>query len=236
VIRALDHVVLAAADLERAARNYETLLGRPPVWSGEGSPRRARFGLANMALVLSAADGGEAGFVGLGFGSADPAETLRMLERRGLGPGGGDGVAITVTPIADPEPEAVRDDLVEALDHVVILSPNPDRAVALYGARLGLDFRLDRANPQWGTRLMFFRCGGAVLEVSADLKAPVSDGPDRITGLAWRVRNPRAAQRRLAAAGLDVSQVRPGRKPGTAVFTLRSGLEGAPALLIGPAG
>ena len=83
---------------------------------------------------------------------------------------------------------------------------------------------------------MFFRCGGAVLEVSADLKAPVSDGPDRITGLAWRVRSPRAAQRRLAAAGLDVSQVRPGRKPGTAVFTLRSGLEGAPALLIGPAG
>lgn len=80
---------------------------------------------------------------------------------------------------------------------------------------------------------MFFRCGGAVVEISADLAAPPSDEPDRITGLAWRVRDPRAAHARIAAAGFDVSEVRDGRKPGTAVFTVRSGVVGAPALMIG---
>jgi hypothetical protein len=74
-----------------------------------------------------------------------------------------------------------------------------------------------------------------VIEISADLKAPVGDGPDRITGLAWRVADPDAAQARLAAAGLDVSPVRAGRKPGTRVFTLRAGVPGAPALLLGGA-
>ncbi len=234
MIVALDHVALAAEDLGKAALDYETLLGRPPIWSGKGEARRARFALSNMALEIRASEGAS-GFVGLGFGSADPGETLRILERRGLTPAATHGIAMTIVPLAESAPMADRDDLIEALDHVVILTPNPDRAVALYGARLGLDFRLDRANPQWGTRLMFFRCGGAVVEVSADLKAPVSDGPDRITGLAWRVRSPSAARDRLAAAGLDVSDVRPGRQPGAAVFTLRSGVEGAPALLIGPA-
>jgi len=38
---------------------------------------------------------------------------------------------------------------------------------------------------------------------------------------------------RLARAGFDVSEARAGRKPGTRVFTLRSGLIGAPALVIG---
>jgi hypothetical protein len=47
------------------------------------------------------------------------------------------------------------------------------------------------------------------------------------------VRDPAAARARLAAAGFDVSDVRPGRKPGTSVFTVRSGVPGAPSLFIG---
>ena len=43
---------------------------------------------------------------------------------------------------------------VSDLDHVVIRTPDPDRAAALYGARLGLDMRLDREVR--GSRLMFF--------------------------------------------------------------------------------
>jgi catechol 2,3-dioxygenase-like lactoylglutathione lyase family enzyme len=130
---------------------------------------------------------------------------------------------------ADPAGEGA----VVALDHAVVATTHPNRAAALYGARLGLDFRLDRTNPQWGTRLMFFRCGDAVIEVAADLNAPASDAPDRLTGLAWRVADPDAAQARIAAAGFDVSSVRAGRKPGTRVFTVRSGVAGAPTLLIG---
>jgi catechol 2,3-dioxygenase-like lactoylglutathione lyase family enzyme len=121
---------------------------------------------------------------------------------------------------------------VVGLDHVVINTTNPDRALAFYGARLGLDFRLDRSNPQWGSRLMFFRCGGAVVEVGARLDAPIGDAQDRLSGLAWRIPDPDAAQARLAKAGFDVSDVRTGRKPGTRVFTVRSGVPGAPTLML----
>lgn len=118
------------------------------------------------------------------------------------------------------------------LDHVVVHTANPERAVAVYGGRLGLDLRLDRSNPDWGVRQLFFRAGAAVVEMGASLKTPVSDAPDRFGGLAWRVTDADAARARIAAAGFDVSEVRAGRKPGTKVFTVRSGVPAAPALMI----
>jgi catechol 2,3-dioxygenase-like lactoylglutathione lyase family enzyme len=121
---------------------------------------------------------------------------------------------------------------VTELDHVVIHTANPDRALAVYGAKLGLDLRLDRSNSDWGVRQLFFRCGAAVVEFGASLKTPASDKPDSFGGLAWRVADPEAAQARLAAAGFDVSDVRTGRKPGTHVFTVRSGFPSSPALMI----
>ena len=41
-----------------------------------------------------------------------------------------------------------------------------------------------------------------------------------------------AAHARIASAGFDVSDVKTGRKPGTRVFTVRSGVVAAPALVI----
>jgi catechol 2,3-dioxygenase-like lactoylglutathione lyase family enzyme len=233
MIVGLDHIGLALADPESAARAYEVLMGVAP---RPGAARR--FQLSNMALEIAA--GGEEPCFSLGFAADDLAETIRVLGRRGiasengrLAAGATHGVAITLAAASSEPAPPTRPDAPHALDHVVIHTPDPERAVALYGGRLGLDLRLDRSNPQWGSRLLFFRCGGAVVEIGADLKAPVSDGPDRITGLAWRVADPAAAQARLAAAGLDVSPVRAGRKPGTMVFTLRSGVPGAPALMLG---
>jgi catechol 2,3-dioxygenase-like lactoylglutathione lyase family enzyme len=121
---------------------------------------------------------------------------------------------------------------VTGLDHVVVRTPDPERATALYGARLGLDMRLDRSNPAWGARLLFFRCGDLIVEVAHDLKAGVGDGPDRLWGLSWRVPDAEATRARLQAAGLDVSEVRAGRKPGTRVLTLRDGTCGVPTLLL----
>jgi catechol 2,3-dioxygenase-like lactoylglutathione lyase family enzyme len=124
------------------------------------------------------------------------------------------------------------DAAVESLDHVVIETPDPERAAALYGARLGLPMALDRTNPDWGTRLMFFHCGGTVIEVAHRLKGGHGNGPDSIRGLAWRVADADAARGRLAASGIDVSEVRQGRKPGSRVFTVRSGTFGVPTLVI----
>jgi catechol 2,3-dioxygenase-like lactoylglutathione lyase family enzyme len=140
--------------------------------------------------------------------------------------------ALPSAPRLAPEPAAVT-----GLDHVVIRTPDPERATALYGARLGLDMRLDRSNEAWGARLLFFRCGDLIVEVAHDLKAGRGDGPDRLWGLSWRVPDAAAARARLQAAGLDVSEVRAGRRPGTRVLTLRAGTCGVPTLLLerGPA-
>jgi len=242
VITGLDHIRVGVAHLEEAARAYEALLGFGPrrETSATGGSS-VRFELSNTAMELHAGD--VEGLSGLGFTVDDAEDAAQALGRRGLSSSLGvidenltGGVAMSLVEAPAPHRSVTADGAVEAVDHVVIHTRNPDRAVALYGARLGLDFRLDRTNPQWGSRLLFFRCGGAVLEISADLKAPVSDAPDRITGLAWRVRDPHAAQARVAAAGFDASELRDGRKPGTAVFTVRSGVVGAPALVIGPVG
>ncbi|PZQ62263.1 MAG: glyoxalase, partial [Phenylobacterium zucineum] len=107
-------------------------------------------------------------------------------------------------PPATPSGEAP----ITRLDHVVVMTPNVDRALAVYGAKLGLDLRLDRENPKWNARQLFFRCGDSVIEMAAKIGGPITDEPDRSGGLAWRVDEPHLAQARIAAAGFDVSEVR----------------------------
>jgi catechol 2,3-dioxygenase-like lactoylglutathione lyase family enzyme len=120
---------------------------------------------------------------------------------------------------------------VTAMDHVVIATADPERAAALYGARLGLDMALDRSHPDWG-RLMFFRCGDLVVEIVHRPGQDTRADHDRLWGLSWRVADIDATRTRLVAAGVDVSDVRPGRKPGTRVLSVRSGACGIPTLLV----
>ena len=122
---------------------------------------------------------------------------------------------------------------VTSLDHLVINTPNPERAIALYGARLDLRFALDRTAEQWKTRFMFFRTGGLTLEVIHRLGSEDNaDAVDTIWGLTWAVADLGAAHERLAAAGLTVSDIRKGRKPGSTVFTVKDGTLGIPTLFI----
>jgi catechol 2,3-dioxygenase-like lactoylglutathione lyase family enzyme len=245
VIAGFDHVTIAARDVPRAAEAWRRVLGRTP----PESAATPRFQLDNIALeIAEAGDHVTEGFADLGFAVDDLSEACRTLTRRGAPcaedparPGNATvsaeatfGVPIRLVQTPGAERAGARPDTLSAIDHVVIRTLNPDRAVAFYGARLGLDLRLDRSNPAWNARLLFFRCGDAVVEISADPSAAPTDGPDRLTGLAWRTRDPDAARARLAAEGLDVSEVRAGRKPGTRVFTIRPGVLGAAALVIGP--
>lgn len=120
-----------------------------------------------------------------------------------------------------------------SLDHIVIATPNPDRALGLYGARLGLDLRLDRTAEQWKTRFLFFKTGGLTFEVIHRLGENADPyGPDSIWGLTWNVTDLAAAHARLTQLGLDISGIRTGRKPGTSVFTVRNGTLGVPTLFI----
>lgn len=120
---------------------------------------------------------------------------------------------------------------VTAMDHVVISTADPERAAALYGARLGLDMALDRSHPDWG-RLMFFRCGDLIVEIVHRPGQDTRADHDRLWGLSWRVADIDATRARLVSSSVDVSDVRPGRKPGTRVLSVRSGACGIPTLLV----
>ncbi len=122
---------------------------------------------------------------------------------------------------------------ITAMDHVVVSTSDPERAAALYGARLGLDMALDRSHPDWG-RLMFFRCGDLIVEVTHRPGKQADTTTDKLYGLCWRVADIEATHARLVQAGVDVSEIRSGRKPGTRVMTVRKGTCGVPTLLVQP--
>ena len=231
MITALDHLTVGGS-----AAVHETLLGR------RATDGRLRTG--NVGLVFAS---GPPGLRSMTFATADAAKAATLLERRAVKTERtGDalalqasGVALEIAPAAGDPPSPFIDDeaaCVSALDHVVVRTPNPERAVAFYAGRLGLDLRLDRSNPDWGARLLFFRCGDLVVEVAHDLKKGVSDAPDHLWGLSWRVPDIARANARLKGAGLDVSETRPGRRPGSHVFTVKNGTEGVPTIFIGGIG
>ena len=124
----------------------------------------------------------------------------------------------------------------------MVQTTTAEAARRLYGDGLGLRLAVDKEFPDWGVRLMFFRIGGVTVEVAAALgdaetagappQGRAKDGADRLYGMTYRVRSVEAARVRLAAAGVDVSEVRAGRRPGTRVVTVRSNTCGVPTLLI----
>ncbi|GLR86621.1 VOC family protein [Bradyrhizobium iriomotense] len=143
------------------------------------------------------------------------------------------GVRMFFLELAEQRPISAATDAgpIEGLDHVVVATEDSERAAALYGARLGLDLALDRSHHDWG-QLMFFRCGDLIVEV---VRRPVAGGDlshDRLWGLSWRVADIEATRARLIAAGVDVSDIRNGRKPGTRVMTVRSGTCGIQTILL----
>ena len=247
MITALDHMALAAASVDAAAQAYEILLGRRGARADSG---RAVFQLGNVRLALRALDGGGEGLSSLTFAADDMQKAERLLAQRALPTSKSEAGTLQIAaeathgvPIAlcaqaeagaiSPLSQSGDAAAVSGLDHVVVRSPNPERAIALYAGRLGLSLRLDRTEPAWGARLLFFRCGDLIVEVVHDLKAGVRDGPDRLWGLSWRVPAIAEAHSRLKGASVEVSDIRMGRRPGTQVFSVKSHTAGVPTLIIG---
>jgi catechol 2,3-dioxygenase-like lactoylglutathione lyase family enzyme len=258
MITAVSHLAFAADDVEAASADYALLLDRKPqrLHTADGK-RLDRFQLANVAFEISPADGRGEGLKNIAFEAVDIETTLRKLGRRGLGVGavaeeafsaigGGSGMTRRLAEISPASTHGVaiavvetltRPDMgglrsVSGLDHVVIRSPNPERAVALYGARLGLDFALDRTNADWGSRLLFFVCGGVRVEIGHSLTKGVSDLPDSLWGVAWRVADCTETQARLQAAGVATSDGKSGRRPGSQVLTVRSHTRNVPTIVL----
>lgn len=173
--------------------------------------------------------------VAAGEGVDPSTGRVRYWSRIRLDDNATHGVRIFTLQRRQPDPIQVKPagpGVVNELDHVVINTPNPDRAAALYGARLGLRLALDRANPDWDMRLMFFRTGALTVELAHRLSDGISNQPDKLYGLSWRVGDIEAAHARLTQAKAPVTPIRAGRRPGTRVFTVRDGTVNTPTLIL----
>jgi catechol 2,3-dioxygenase-like lactoylglutathione lyase family enzyme len=254
MITGLDHVGIAVEDLDAAVELYARLLGGCVAQRHAGA---ALFALRNARILLLQADklGQAPGLDALGLLTSDVSVTSLQLSAAGvsvhtssdhpacLPVANGHAVELAQLdtdrtrglsvrlverrPATLPAADSFAADQVEALDHVVIRSAQPDDAVALYGGALGIRLALDRELA--GTRMLFFRTGGVTIEVIADPRASAADA---FYGLAYRVRDLAAAHQRLTAAGFAPTEPRAGRKPGTQVFSVRADTCGVPTLFI----
>jgi catechol 2,3-dioxygenase-like lactoylglutathione lyase family enzyme len=218
----LDAVRIGAPDLAAGTAAYRVLLGVTPAPLADGAQR---FQLARGAVEIVA---GEAGVRAVRF-VPDPGDAGWPLARdqlHGLDVLYGEALATSGEHVAEA-------DAVEAIDHVVVQTADAERAIGLWRDRVGLRLALDRPFPERGLRLTFFRSGGITLEFASPHPVPAErDADDAFHGVSYRVRDLAARRERLLAAGLDVSDVRRGMRPGTSVATVRSGTGGVPTLLL----
>jgi len=115
------------------------------------------------------------------------------------------------------------------VDHVVVKTQSVEAAKRFYGEQLGIRLALEQHVPEWGGTQLFFRASSMSIEVIASAKSPAQD---ELWGLALTSDNLDATHARLIESGIEVSEIREGRKPGTRVCTVKSHTLNTPTLLI----
>ena len=116
-----------------------------------------------------------------------------------------------------------------AVDHVVVKTQSVEAAKRFYGEQIGIRLALEQDVPEWGGTQLFFRASSMSIEVVASNKSPAQD---ELWGLALKSSNLDETHKRLLEVGVEVSDIREGRKPGTRVCTVKSHALSVPTLLI----
>lgn len=129
-----------------------------------------------------------------------------------------------------PEYKEQENSLINRLDHIVINSNDPDGLIDLYRDKYEIRLALDQFIEQWGGRMLFFRTNHTTIEAIGIKK----DGSpeDSLWGLAWTTKDIKKAHKRLLNAGVNITDVKDGRKPNTLVATIKSHCSNIPTLLI----
>ena len=216
-----DVAVTVAAERQAAGDVYTALLG-------PADPVTGRWAAGNGSIAVAdgedAADGATAAFE-----VADLDAAAHLLARRGRPVTGQNGVRrIEAAPAVGITAAAGARSGAPLLDHVVFTAGSVDEAIALFAGRLGADLRLVRAFGD--VHQVFFRTSTVVVEVLAGIE---DTGPGiALWGLAWRCADLDAEHHRLTGAGLALSEIRGGRKPGTRVATIREPALGTPTILL----
>ncbi len=259
----LDHIVLLQKHAGTTVEDYQLLLGARPQWEDLETQLGATYfqtgnvgleivsplGLHSHDYVCDILGDKPGALTSLVFSTDNIEQCHHICKRRGLDPSdisesrhqrqkfrcpdeACHGIKTFI--LSEPKKQTLLNPVSDIkLDHIVINTPNPDRAIAHYGARLGLRFALDRTNEDWGARFMFFKLDDIVLEVihrQGQKHDPSAN--DEIWGLTWKVDNLDAHHKRLSKKGVAVSETRMGRKPGTRVFTVKSHSGGIPTLFL----
>lgn len=247
MISKLNAVVVEVTDLAAAMHDYEALTGVAGVLGPFRGDDSACFQLTNVCLRL-VTTGGRQGLKQLVFQSGDLAAAKERLKSMGISVIDAEsdddflslssdttrGISLAVTTAMDSTVlNEATTPLIAGLDHAVIASGDGDYTAALLSARLQLDMRLDLTNPDWDSRLMFFRCGDLIIEVYQPLSKPLPVAQDRFFGLSWRTLDIDETHGLLSERGFNVSPVKAGRKPGTRVCTVRDKTHGVPTLILG---
>jgi catechol 2,3-dioxygenase-like lactoylglutathione lyase family enzyme len=259
-ILGFDHILLKVSDLSKAKDDHHSLFGTAPAWEGtlDGSAA-CLFEFQNTAFVLAQSETSE-GLGSICFQVDDIKRMSRRLSRLQMPEAGletiippseaADSTKTRVARSIDPEVTnaiplsfttyhgaqiSLRQQDVTGIDHVVIATTNPDRGAALFGARLGLDMRVNLKRPDWGAHLMFFKCGDAVIELVHRLgegDTSTDSSPDTFYGLSWRVKDATLTHARLSRAGFDLTEVKDGRRPGTKIFSVLNRTAGVPTVVL----
>lgn len=211
-------------------------------------------GLFGLAVGVSSAAEASAALRSRGLDVTEPVAgsgrdqmtgTVREWNTFGIAAGDLRGLSILaiehkspaeLLPPAKLEKGVAENAAVNAADHVVVMTSDAEACKKIFGEQLGLRLALDQSKPEWGVRQLFFRLGGVTLEIVEPLDASKKPAADSFAGLAWNVPDIAAWRERGLAGGADVSEVRPGRKEGTSVATLKNLTHAVPTLLISASG
>jgi catechol 2,3-dioxygenase-like lactoylglutathione lyase family enzyme len=226
--KAFDRIRVTVADLEEAIGQFQALLGAK-AWPDESIPDTAWVGLPNTVLELVEVPGATAAISGLVISDHQAGrEAEPVSNHSGLDLARCDGSASAQ--FRDEQAGAQSPGL--RVDHLVLRTADAEACVELFSRQLGIRLALDKTVPEWGGRMLFFRAGKLTLEViESDQSAP---GSDHFWGIAFQCDDIDREVSRLRSAGVEITEVRAGRKPGTRVATVKSHCLGIPTLLIEP--
>lgn len=231
MVKTFDRIVIAVPALAQACEQYRRLLGVEPASPGDPALASAWFVLPNTVIELVHSVEKSPRIRGIVFAVADADKPVAAIAKsRGLELGLSTGRRTT----ALREAGTGAGDKAILVDHLVLRTADAAACIDLFGARLGIRLALDKTVPEWGGRMLFFRAGKVTLEVIE----PERDRPesDYFWGIAYQCRDLDQTARLLAGRGVVISAIRPGRKPGSRVATVKSHCLDLPTLLLQPPG
>ncbi|MEP4486394.1 MAG: VOC family protein [Halioglobus sp.] len=226
MVVAFDRITITVADLTAACNELKVLTGKEAriLPDSTASGRTAWLALSNTTLELVE-----------GQCEENTIDALVLSVDATVDLNNDMGVSLSATD--GKETEQFRADFPESstdaigVDHVVLRCNDGQDCIDLFGTQLGIRLALDQDVPEWGGRMLFFRTGKLTLEVLANEDTKIN----HFWGLTFFNADLTGWHHRLTGAGVEVSAIRDGRKPGTRVASIKSHCLGLPALLLQPA-